>query len=618
MSALNLLKQIEGPDDIKRLPGSEIKSLCEEIRSFLIMNISHTGGHLAANLGVVELTVALLRCFDFPRDRIVWDVGHQSYVYKILTGRRERFHTLRAHGGLCGFPRPSESEYDSFATGHSSTSISAALGMDEAHALRGEDSYTVAVIGDGALTGGLAYEGLNNAGKYGKKLIIILNDNEHSISKNVGSVADYLATFTSRPRYFRFKDHVKRAVTAVPLVGKPLYRSVHHVKTIFKRTFSRGNFFEQLGFAYYGPVDGHDEQMLEHLLERAKGKGKPVVIHVKTKKGKGYRYAENSPEAFHGISRFDIGSGEPVAGNQQSFSAVFGETVCSLAEQDERVCAITAAMTDGVGLAQFAERYPERFFDVGIAEQHALTFAAGLAISGMRPFAAIYSSFLQRGYDQTLHDICLQQLPVTICVDRAGLVGEDGDTHQGVFDVSMLAAMPGMQIDSPATFRELRLCLRRRVQTDGPAAVRYPRGGERTLPESAQGEPVYTGDEEPEVLFVTYGRIAAECLAAAGRMRRSGKRCGVLRYIQIKPLELEAALPLLPKAEKVFFVEEGIRTGGIGEQFALALLERGITPEYRILAIDEQFVQHGTVPELFADLGLDADHIYQMGMGETE
>lgn len=612
---MKLLESIETPADVKSLSQNQLADLCQEIRDFLILNISHTGGHLAANLGVVELTVALLRCFDMPKDKLIWDVGHQSYVYKILTGRRDRFSTLRSFHGLCGFPRPAESEYDSFATGHSSTSISAALGMSKAMELSGNPNYTIAVIGDGALTGGLAYEGLNNAGKSAKRLIVIINDNELSISKNVGSVADYLSTLTSKPRYFRVKRSIKKFVTHIPIAGKPIYNMVHHVKKVAKRTFSNGTFFEQLGFNYYGPVDGHDEDILEHLMRRAKEDDRPVVIHIKTKKGKGYRFAEDSPEKYHGISGFNIDNGKALTKDGESFSHVFGEALCEMAAEHPEICAITAAMCQGVGLSRFSKEYPSRFFDVGIAEQHAITFSAGLAKEGRKPFAAIYSSFLQRAYDQILHDVCLQHLPVTLCIDRAGLVGEDGDTHQGIFDMPMLLAAPGITVYSPATYKELRIAMREAYEINGPVAIRYPRGGEGAITSSINGSYLYTGPENPELLFVTYGRIGAECEKAAYRQTELGKKIGVFRYIKVKPFDIHPIKPLLKMAKRVIFVEESILGAGLADQFGAILAAEKESAEFAKIGF-EHFVSHGSMNCLFDLCKMDAAHLEEIITGE--
>ena len=611
---MSILEKMSGPSDLRGLEKEEIRQLCEELRSFLIENVSATGGHLAANLGVVELTVALLRSFDPPKDKIVFDVGHQSYVYKILTGRRDRFPTLRSYGGLCGFPRPSESEYDAFSTGHSSTSISAALGLAEGMRLRGEDGYAVAVIGDGALTGGLAFEGLNNAGRLGGKLIIILNDNEHSISKNVGALSEYLSELTSRPNYFRAKDVTKRILGHVPVLGEATIQFVRRIKRNIRHMLCSQTMFEELGFEYFGQVDGHDEQRIFDLLERAKTLDRPSVIHIKTIKGKGYAYAERKPELYHGVPKFDVACGTVEASHQTSFSSVFGEEICKLAKRDARVCAITAAMTDGVGLCPFASGFAERFYDVGIAEGHAVTFAAGLAAAGMRPYVAVYSSFLQRAYDELVHDVCLDEKRVVLCVDRAGLVGEDGDTHQGIFDVAMLSAMPGMTVYSPATLDQLRRVLGRTEQLTGPCAVRYPRGGERPCPFALEEENYsFFGERGAETLLVTYGRMSAACIGAA----KKAKRCAVLSLLRVRPFD-PAVLELVRASRRILFVEEGIKTGGAGEHFETFLREAGIEKPYRILAIEDRFVPQGSVEQLLALCGLSEEAILRAVEGEND
>ena len=510
MTKDSLLKTIRSPADLKTMTDEELTCLSEEIRQKIVETVAQNGGHLASNLGVVELTVALHSVFDAPKDKIIWDVGHQCYAHKILTGRCDRIDTIRKEDGLSGFPKHSESEYDSFNTGHSSTSISAAYGIACAEAMKKSDACTIAVIGDGALSGGLAYEGLNNAGRSGKNLIVILNDNKMSISQNVGSMARYLSKIRIRPSYLKAKNKVLR-LENVPVIGKPVTSGIKGFKDWMRDDLlgQKNNIFEQFGFVYYGPFDGHDITELRTALKAAKGKRAPVLIHVRTKKGKGYEYAERNPKSFHGVSSFDVETGAPKP-SAKGYSEAFGQTLCELAETNQQICAITAAMSIGTGLNRFAKKYKDRFFDVGIAEEHAVTFAAGLASGGMIPVFAVYSTFLQRSYDQILHDAALQNLHLVLDVDRAGVVGEDGETHQGIYDVAFLQTIPHVTIYAPACFAELELYLRKALlHTEGVVAVRYPRGGELMLPldwQASQKPFVMTGEEDARILLVTYGR----------------------------------------------------------------------------------------------------------------
>ena len=522
----NLLKAIHGPQDIKEMNLAEILELGKEIRDCLINNVSNNGGHLASNLGVVELTIALHRVFDSPKDQIIFDVGHQCYVHKLLTGRYEKFQSLRKEGGLSGFPNPEESMHDILKTGHSSTAISSAVGLLKAFQLNGEnDRYVIAVVGDGAMTGGLSYEGLNNGGRMPGNLIVVLNDNDMSISENVGSFAAYLSKIRSRQGYFKFKDILTRITTGTPLIGKVFYRFFQKIKQALKSFFYQGNIFEDMGFAYFGPIDGHNQKTLERVLKRAKNLKKPCLVHVKTVKGKGYSYAEDQPADFHGLSSFNVATGEHGKKVKPDFSDIFGEELCRLAMDDHRICAITAAMGAGCGLSEFAKTFSGRFYDVGIAEQHALTFAGGLARNGMKPVFAVYSSFLQRGFDQVIHDIALQGLSMTLCIDRAGIVGEDGETHQGLFDIPMLLPVPGISIYSPTSYAELRCILRNRVLNGtGISAIRYPRGYEpdMVLPFHHLEEPAeYTGTSK-ELCIISYGRQVVNCLKGI-RLAKPGK-----------------------------------------------------------------------------------------------
>lgn len=583
------LKNIHSPDDIKGLSMPELRTLCEEIRETLVDTVSKTGGHLSSNLGMVEVTVAMHREFSTPTDQFVWDVGHQCYVHKLLTGRAERFHTLRQEGGVAGFPFPSESEHDSFIVGHASTSISAANGMAKAKAMLGEEGYVVAVIGDGALTGGLAYEGLSNAGRSKDRLIVVLNDNGMSISRNVGFVARHLAALRARPHYVRFKTRFSNAIASIPLVGTPLRNTLLHWKTKLKKMlYARSSFFEEMGFNYIGPLDGHDLEELIKGFQAAKKLDRPVLMHVATVKGKGYPYAEKNPDVYHGVSGFDPETGRTPPASP-SFSSVFGEELCALAEEDRRICAISAAMKNGTGLLHFSQQFPKRFFDVGIAEEHAVTFAAGLAHDKALPVFAVYSTFLQRSYDQILNDAAIGREHVVLAIDRAGIVGDDGETHQGIFDAAFLNTIPGAAVYSPACFEELRINLRQALyDEEGIAAVRYPRGGELPGLEGYQPDyRPYTLWEEAgaNTLLITYGRIFATVREASRQLKELGMPVSVLKLTRIQPLDpecIEAALGY----PRILFFEEGVRSGGVCEHFGAKLLEAGYTGRYQSVAID--------------------------------
>ena len=483
----SLLNKIESPDDLQALSLKQMDELCGEIRDLIIKTVSDNGGHLASNLGVVELTVALHRVFHSADDKIVWDVGHQAYTHKILTGRRDRISTIRTKDGLSGYPNRAESSYDPFNTGHSSTSISAALGIASAKMISGQPGHVIAVIGDGALTGGLAYEGLNNAGRFPKNLIVILNDNKMSISRNVGSMARYLAHIRTKPGYFRVKGNLETFVDHIPLIGTPIHHFISKSKAALKQVLYDNTIFEDMGFYYYGPFDGHNLKQLIDVLENAKNIDHPILLHVLTQKGKGYPFAEQNPGTFHAISSFDIETGKSESSGE-NFSSVFGTHICNLAARDDRICAITAAMQLGTCLTGFAKQFPTRFFDTGIAEEHAVTFAGGLAAGGMLPVFAVYSSFLQRGYDQIIHDVALQRVKVVFAIDRAGLVGEDGETHQGIFDAAFLNSVPGISVYAPAYYDELYFAFNQALyHCDGTAAVRYPRGRQMFRPYDFKG-----------------------------------------------------------------------------------------------------------------------------------
>lgn len=609
-----MLENIKSPDDLKKLQVSELPALCEEIRRKLIHTVSENGGHLAPNLGVVELTVAMHYVFDCPRDSIVWDVGHQCYTHKMLTGRYDRIDTIRRTGGLSGFPRRYESECDAFGAGHSSTSISAALGIAKAKQLKGDNSHTIAFIGDGSLTGGLAFEGLNNAGRFKRNFIVILNDNKMSISKNVGAIPKHLTGIRISPWYLNAKSGMERVLTKVPLVGAPFVNGLTRFKNWLKKKIYKTNLFENFGFAYYGPVDGHDIEEVLNALEAAKYTNKPVLIHAVTIKGKGYRPAENDPKSFHGIGRFDIDTGEPLS-HSDSYSKCFGETMCSLAKENDKLCAITAAMKVGTGLTEFSRLYRDRFFDVGIAEEHAVTFASGLASQDMMPVFAVYSSFLQRAYDQLVHDAAVQDLHLVLGVDRAGIVGEDGETHQGVFDVSILNSIPNTTIFSPCYFDELRCSLASAVNDcTGLTAVRYPRGNETARPadftDSNINFTIY-GNPNASRLIVTYGRLFAEACKAKEMLRDVGIEACILKLCRIKPIDPDAAR-FASGFRRVHFFEEGMRSGGIAECFESDIMKLGFSGNYCITAIEDIFIPHSKDSVALHALKLDAEGMYSI------
>lgn len=607
-----ILERIHSPDDVKALDREELPALCDEIRRFLIENVSRTGGHLASNLGVVELTVAIHRVFDTSRDRLVFDVGHQSYVHKILTGRRERFHTLRQYGGLSGFPKPYESPHDAFIAGHASDSVSVALGMARARTLRGEGHSVLALIGDGALTGGLAYEGMNDAGASGEPLIVILNDNGMSISPNVGAMTRHLGRLRSRPAYYHFKKWYRRFFGARPMENA-VYRFNHRIKTILKRTLLPGStLFEDMGFEYLGPIDGHDLQQLTDVLTWARDLACPVLVHVETRKGQGYSFAERDPDRFHGIGPFDPETGEDLGAGGSTFSQIFGETLTELAREDPRICAVTAAMADGTGLTGFFREFPERAFDVAIAEGHGVSMAAGLASQGMVPVFAVYSTFLQRGYDMLIHDVALEGLHVVLAVDRAGLVGADGETHHGCFDAAFLSGIPGWTVLCPADFAELRSMLRRAVsEIPGPVAVRYPRGREGPFREDrSDGDLVRLREGDGGVALVSYGPLISNVLEAAGILEREGIRAEVWKFGRIAPLDPGAVRAALGDRELLLVLEDGFRTGSVGERVAALLAAEGAAPRRLILRdLGRTFAREGTVGQLERHHGLDAESV---------
>ncbi len=613
------LDELQLPQDLKKLSPAQCRRIAKEIRSVMVRVVSRTGGHLASNLGAVELTMALHRVFDSPQDKIVWDVGHQCYAHKILTGRLKEFSTLRRENGVSGFPKPQESPHDTFISGHSSTSISVACGFAEAMALKGDKHHVIAVIGDGAMTGGLAYEGLNNGGR-NKNLIVILNDNNMSISGNVGAVSGYLRSIRDKESYVRMKQGVEKVLVNTPHVGMPVVKVLKNTKDGVKNMLVRQTtLFEQMGFVYLGPVDGHNLQELEEVLRTAKRYDAPVFIHVNTVKGKGYLPAEKNPSQFHGVSKFDIMTGNPEVSGTDCFSTAFGRELARLARDDARICAITAAMKYGTGLQYFEAEFPERFYDVGIAEQHAVTFAAALSCSGMVPVFAVYSTFLQRAYDQLIHDVAISGAHVVLGIDRAGVVGEDGETHHGMFDIPMLTAIPHTTIYAPATYGELRLCMQKAIQKDtGLAAVRYPRGSEKDLRfpmDTPNASYTYTHEDGADMLLVTYGRVYNAVYAAHGTCGKSGYDTSLLKLTKIYPIPSEL-VELASAYKTVIFFEEGMGNGGISTIFGSMLAERGFAGRY-IRVAAEDFVKHASIPSLLNTLELSEQavcrYIYEYG-----
>ncbi len=582
-----ILSGIKNPADIKKLNNNELQKLCLEIRECIIDTVSKNGGHLASNLGAVELTVALHRTFNSPEDSIIFDVGHQSYTHKLLTGRFERFSTLRTEGGISGFMKPNESEHDPFITGHSSNSISAAYGIYRAKKLTGQKGTAVAVIGDGALTGGMAYEALNNAGSGRSNFIVVLNDNKMSISRNVGALSRSLTRMRNKPKYHYFKFALNKFLLKIPF-GKYINSFIFAIKESLKAVIYKNNVFSSLGYNYLGPVDGHNIQAIESLLKIAQSYNRPSLVHVITTKGKGYGYAENSPKNYHGVSPFDIDEGASTV-SAPNFSEVAGKTLCKIAENDPRICAVTAAMTSGTGLSEFAKTYKNRFFDVGIAEQHAVTFCAGLTKGGMKPYFAVYSSFLQRGYDQIIHDCAIEGLPVCLLVDRAGIVGEDGETHQGIFDISFLTSVPNIEIYSPCYYDELAYQIEKSVKADFVTAIRYPRGCEAEI----KTEFDFRNDfsvigNSGKTAIITYGRLFSEALKA--QMEDDG--FDIIKLNKIYPLS-DNLIETIKGYEKILIFEETIKNGGIGEHL-LSRLD-GWLGKFQIHAIDNKFVPAASV-----------------------
>lgn len=611
-----LLNRIENPEDVKKLTVRELEQLASELRHFIIDTVSQNGGHLAPNLGTVELTLALYSVFDFPADKLVWDVGHQAYSHKILTGRRDAFSTLRKKGGITGFPNRFESAYDAFGVGHASTSISAALGMALARDAKGEKNQVIAVIGDGALTGGESFEALNNAGDLGTKLIVILNDNEMSIDANVGAMSEYLSRIRIAPQYARAKRDMGSLLMSIPHIGDKVYKTASHLKDGVRSVLVPGSLFEEMGFHYIGPLDGHNIALMEEVFKSAKEMEGPVLIHIHTVKGKGYQPAEQAPEKFHGVGCFDPSTGKSAkkAGCAPSYTAVFSEALIELAKDRPDILAITAAMPSGTGLKAFGKAYPKRFFDVGIAEEHAMTLAAGMAAGGMHPVIALYSTFAQRAYDQLIHDVCLQNLPVTLCLDRAGLVGEDGPTHHGVFDLSYLRQMPNMCVMAPKDEEELRHMLATAIAIPGPAAVRYPRGAGLgvALTDSFEKLPVGKAEvlqEKGEIAFLAVGTMVEHAKAAAAILAEEGIEAAVVNMRFIKPLDT-ALIDAMAKTKKLIITaEENVLAGGFGSAVAECLADSGQQVPLVRFGIPDRFIEQGTRKELLSLCGLQPEQM---------
>lgn len=609
-----VLEKIKKPNDIKKLQPEEFGLLAEEIRSFLIEKISETGGHLASNLGVVELTMALHLAFDLPEDKLIWDVGHQAYTHKLLTGRKEDFGMLRQHGGISGFPKRRESDCDAFDTGHSSTSISAGLGLVCARDLMQQKHSVVSVIGDGSMTGGMAYEAMNNAATLKTNFIIVLNDNNMSISENVGGISRYLTGLRTNTGYNDFKEGLSSALSRIPVLGDALVYRLKQTKSSIKQLLIPGMFFEEMGITYLGPVDGHNIQQMMQVFQEAKKVRHAVLVHVLTKKGKGYRPAEMNPSKFHGVSPFHVSTGKPKEQKRQpDYTDVFSDQICRLAAEDERIVAVTAAMPGGTGLSRFAQKYPKRFFDVGIAEGHAVTFAAGMAAAGLRPVFAVYSSFLQRGFDQILHDVCIQNLPVLFAVDRAGLVGCDGETHQGIFDLSYLTQIPNLTVMAPKNGWELGEFMKLALELEGPAAVRYPRGPACMELEEYRA-PVEYGraevlEEGGDIAFLAVGSMVETAMEVHRRMLEQGKGSSVVNLRFAKPFDKDTVRRLAMNSRLLVTMEENVHIGGLGEQIAAWLSQEGLKVKVLQIALPDAYVEHGNVMILREENGIDAGSI---------
>jgi len=612
------LTHIDSPADLKKIPREALPRVAEELRDYLISVVSKVGGHLASSLGATELTIALHYTFDAPRDKIVWDVGHQAYGHKILTGRRDRFPTLRQYGGICGFPVRDESPYDTFNVGHAGTAISAALGMAVARDLKGEDHHVIAVVGDAGLTSGLELEGINNLGTLQKKVLVILNDNKMSISPNVGAFAGYLSRIVHGQAYHRLTQEVEKMILAVPRLGPRLLRLSKDLVDSAKSLLIPGMVFEELGFEYVGPINGHSIEDLLNVLAKVKDNPMPTLVHIVTQKGKGYPHAEELPMKYHGVTQFDVSTGtfHKTPTKAPSYTAVLGKAVCELAEKDPRIVGITAAMSEGTGLEEFSKKFPDRFFDVGIAEQHAVTFATGLACEGMRPVVAIYSTFLQRAFDQVMHDTCLMRAPVTFALDRGGLVGADGPTHHGLYDLAYLGVLPGIVVMAPKDENELRHMLYTALTLEGPAALRYPRGNGIGVPldpafkrlEIGKGEIVREGDD---IAILALGSMVYPCLEAATRLEVLGIQATVINARFMKPLDEELICCLAAQKQFLVTAEEGTEAGGFGSSVGALLYDRKIPTSILRIAVPDRIIPHGTPSLLHAKYGLDVDGVVE-------
>lgn len=613
-----LIDSIESIEQLKKLSIDKLDIVSREIRNFLLNTLSQTGGHLASNLGVVELTLALHYCFNSPQDKIIWDVGHQSYIHKILTGRKDKFATLKQKGGLSGFPKRNESIHDVFETGHSSTSISAALGIAAGRDLNHEDFSVIAVIGDGSLTGGMAFEALNNAGRSNTNLIVILNDNHMSISPNVGGISKYLNDIRTEPVYLEVKEDIDQILKRIPGIGKSIAKTVRKTKESIRYLLVPGTLFEELGFTYVGPINGHDIKALVSVLKKVRRMKGPILLHVKTIKGKGYPYSEKLPSKYHGIGPFDIKSGKSINEKvEESYSEVFGKALVNLANDNKKIVAITAAMPDGTGLQSFQQQFPERFFDVGIAEQHAVTFAAGLATAGFHPVFAVYSSFLQRAYDQIIHDVCIQKLPVVFAIDRAGIVGSDGETHQGIFDLSFLSHMPNMTIMAPTDKTELVEMLKFAFTLKSPVAIRYPKGKAFNL-----FNPIKTPIQYKKSDIICEGRDGA--ILAVGKMmeyakllveglREKGIELSLINPRFIKPIDEQMIINLCKKYKYIFTMEDNVVSGGFGSNILQILASNNINEVYlKTFGFPDKFIEHGSCKELYNKYNLDVDSMLKI------
>ena len=615
---MEILSRIHGPDDVKKLSADQCNELAREIRQRIIDTVSRQGGHLASNLGDVELTIALHRVFNSPTDKLLFDVGHQTYAHKLLTGRQDIFDSLRSYQGMSGFPCHAESEHDLFDTGHSSTAISMGLGLARARDLKKEDYHVVSVVGDGALTGGMCYEAMNDAGDGKTRLIVVLNDNEMSISKNVGALSDYFKHLRASASWYGGKKHIKHRLESIPLLGKPITGLIEKAKDMIKSVVTEGEMFEALGFRYLGPFDGHNIEEMTRVFEEAKQiADTPLLIHVITRKGNGYDLAERQPEKFHGVAPFRVENGlKRKQSSKESAAQVAGKALCALAAQDERVVAVTAAMAGGTGLSGFAEAYPERFFDVGIAEQHAVSMAAGLARAGIRPYFAVYSTFLQRAYDQIVHDVCLQNLPVCILSDHVSLVGDDGKTHHGVLSVPMLLSIPNLTLLAPRDTQAIRASMAVSLGVDGPCVIQYPKDGIEPYASDLKNEPLAAGKwqtlrEGEHCTVLAYGRMVKHAIESAKLLEKEGIQIGVIDAWSLRPMDMACLHALFEKKAKIVTIEEGEMIGGFGSEIARLCVAHGAAQPVAIMGLPNRFIAHGTVDQLLEECGLTVEHIAQ-------